>query len=251
MPIEQPFIEAKDVSFTYNNNVVLDSVSFTIERGDYVGIIGPNGGGKTTLLKILVGLLEPQSGEVKIDGVPVAESKNKSHIGYVSQRIAQESVSFPATVYEVVESGRVGKKGLFGRLGNEDMENINQALKIARIENLKDKLMGQLSGGQRQRVHVARALASQPEILILDEPFAGIDITAQEDFYKFLKDLNETQHLTIIFVSHDINVITEEVKSVLCLNRGLLCLDSPSVLHEPHVVKNLYGKRITHIHHSH
>lgn len=251
MPIEHPFIEAKNVSFAYNSNTVLDSVSFTIDKGDYVGIIGPNGGGKTTLLKILVGLLDPQSGEVKIEGVPIAEFKNKSHIGYVPQRVAEESVSFPATVYEVVESGRVGKKGLFSRLGEEDTSNINQALKIASIENLKDKLMGQLSGGQRQRVHVARALASQPEILILDEPFVGIDITAQEDFYAFLKDLNENRNLTIIFVSHDINVITEEVKSVLCLNRGLLCFDSPAVLHEPHVIQNLYGKRITHIHHSH
>lgn len=251
MPVKHPFIEAENVSFTYNSNVVLDSVSFTIDKGDYVGIIGPNGGGKTTLLKILVGLLTPQSGEVRIDGIPVAEFKNKSHIGYVPQRIAQESVSFPATVYEVVESGRVGKKGLFGRLGEEDMENINQALQVAHIENLKDKLMGNLSGGQRQRVHVARALASQPEVLILDEPFVGIDITAQEDFYAFLKDLNNNRNLTIIFVSHDINVITEEVKSVLCLNRGLLCLDSPAVLHEPHIIKNLYGKRITHIHHSH
>ncbi len=251
MPINEPIIEAKDVSFAYNGNTVLERVSFNIEQGDYVGIVGPNGGGKTTLLKILVGLLEAQSGSVKISGTPIGQFQNKFQIGYVPQRSGQENIAFPATVYEVVESGLTPKARWFGRTTNQDRQAIDKALAIARIEELKDKLIGNLSGGQRQRVYVARALATEPKILILDEPFVGIDVAAQKDFYAFLKQLNQEQNLTIVFVSHDIDMITEEVKSILCLNRGLFFLDRPELLHEGNIIENLYGKKITHIHHTH
>jgi zinc transport system ATP-binding protein len=244
-------VEVQDLSFAYGSNIVLDHVSFAIEKGDYVGIVGPNGGGKTTLLKILVGLLTPQSGRVFIQNQSIGSFKNKFKIGYVPQRVSQDNVNFPATVYEVVESGRVPRTTLFGGLNHQDRQAISNALATAHIEDLKDKLLSNLSGGQRQRVYVARALAAEPEILILDEPFVGIDLSAQKDFYAFLKELNQTRELTIIFVSHDIDVITEEVKSILCLNRGLLCFGAPSLLHEPNVIEKLYGKKITHIHRSH
>lgn len=247
--MSNPIIQVKNLNFSYGNNVVLENVSFEVEAGDYVGIVGPNGGGKTTLLKILVGLLEPQSGSITIEGRPLQTFREKSSIGYVPQRVAEGSVSFPATVGEVVESGRVPKKSWFSAINGQDRQAIEKALNIAGIENLKNKLLGSLSGGQRQRVYVARALASEPKVLILDEPFVGVDVTTQRDFYSFLKELNQTQGLTIIFVSHDVDIITEEVKSILCLNKGLLCLDSPAQLHEPNVLENLYGKRITHIHH--
>jgi len=251
MPVTPPFLEVKDVTFAYGNNVVLDHVSFAIERGDYVGLVGPNGGGKTTLLKILVGLLTPQSGSVEIEGRPIRDFRQKFRIGYVPQRVAQEHVNFPATVYEVVESGRVPRARLWGGLTGADRRAIDGALATAGIDHLRDTLISSLSGGQRQRMHVARALAAEPEALILDEPFVGIDVAAQKEFYAFLKTLNRTQSLTIIFVSHDIDVVTEEVKSILCLNRGLLCAGSPSILHEPNVIEELYGKKITHIHRPH
>jgi zinc transport system ATP-binding protein len=251
MPVTNPLIEVKDISFAYGTNTVLQDVTFTIEKGDYVGIVGPNGGGKTTLLKILVGLLTPQSGTVLIENQPIGSFKNKSKIGYVPQRVSQANTNFPATVFEIVESGRVPVTRVLGGLNKQDRQAISKALIAADIENLKDKLLSSLSGGQKQRVYVARALAAEPEILILDEPFVGIDVSAQEDFYAFLKKLNQTQGLTIIFVSHDIDVITEEVKSIFCLNRGLLCFGAPSILHEPNVIEKLYGKKITHIHRSH
>lgn len=250
MPIGNPLIEVKDVSFAYNGNTVLEHVSFNIEPGDYVGIVGPNGGGKTTLLKLLVGLLPPQSGSIKISGVPIEQFQNKFQIGYVPQRSGQENITFPATVYEVVESGLTAKASIFGGLTASDKQAIDKALTIADIKELKDKLIGKLSGGQRQRVYVARALAAEPKILILDEPFVGIDVAAQKDFYAFLKKLNQAQNLTIVFVSHDIDMITEEVKSILCLNKGLFCLDKPELLHQGNIIENLYGKKITHIHHS-
>lgn len=231
-------IEVRDLSFAYDQQVVLEHVSFEVEAGDYVGIVGPNGGGKTTLLKILVGLLEPTAGQVKIDSV----------VGYVPQRVSQDQAAFPATVYELVESGRVIKRGLTGRLTNTDHRAIERALTVAGIRDLKNRLMSELSGGQRQRVYVARALASEPKLLILDEPFVGVDVKAQQEFYLFLKQLNTEEGLTILVVSHDIDAIAEEVKSILCLNRGLLCSGSPSLLHEPQVIDNVYGKKITHIH---
>ncbi len=234
-----PLIKVQGLNFAYDTNLVLEEVSFTILRGDYVGLVGPNGGGKTTLLKILVGLLEPTSGTVVMD---------RSKIGYVPQRVAQDQVAFPATVQEVVESGRTAKNGWWGRLGKKDRAAVDRALQIADIVPLKQRLMSGLSGGQRQRVYVARALASQPDILFLDEPFVGVDVATQQGFYAFLKELNTKHGLTIVFVSHDIDAIAEEVKSILCLNRGLLCSGAPSLLHETHVIDDIYGKKIMHIH---
>jgi zinc transport system ATP-binding protein len=247
--IDSPIIELQDVSFAYGGNAVLEHISFAIEKGDYVGIIGPNGGGKTALLKIIVGLLSPQSGEVLINGTPTASFRKKSEIGYVPQRIVSDSASFPATVYEVVESGRIPQLTIFGRTTAQDKTAVIAALVAAQIGNLENKLMSELSGGQRQRVYVARALASESQVLILDEPFVGVDIATQKEFYAFLKKLNDGG-LTILFVSHDIDVITEEAKSILCLNRGLLCFGSSELLQEKNIIEGLYGKRITHIHHT-
>jgi len=246
----EPVIEVNNLNFSYNNISVLENISFAVQKGDYVGIIGPNGGGKSTLLKILVGLLNPQSGSIKIFGTDLQKLKHRSEIGYVPQRIAQENISFPATVYEIVESGLIAKKGLSGDITEEDKQAIDKALEMANISNLKNRLMSSLSGGQRQRVYVTRALASDPKILILDEPFTGVDIVSQKDFYSFLKDLNTKNHLTILFVSHDIDTITTEIKTVLCLNRGLFCYGAKELMHEGNTIEELYGKNVTHIHHG-
>jgi zinc transport system ATP-binding protein len=246
----EPIIQATDLSFSYNGVPVIEHISFNIEKGDYVGIVGPNGGGKTTLLKILVGLLKPQTGAIKIAGKDIKSSNAFSCIGYVPQRVAMENSSFPATVYEIVESGLLAKKGLSGNSTKQDKDRILQALEEAHIIDLKDRLMSSLSGGQRQRVYVTRALASDPQILVLDEPFTGIDMASQKDFYMFLKDLNVNKHLTILFVSHDIDTITQEIKSVLCLNRGLFCYGTKEIIHAENTIEKIYGKTITHIHHS-
>ncbi len=241
----KPLIEVSRLSHKYGANTVLENISFTIYEGEYIGVIGPNGGGKTTLLKILLGLIKPQKGAVKIFGTPIAALKNKHVIGYVAQRVAQENISFPATVYEVVESGRIPQTGFFGRLQAQDYEAIAEAMKIAGIEHLQSKLLNELSGGERQRIYVARALTSKPKILILDEPFVGIDISAQENFYAFLKHLNEKYNITILFVSHDIDVISQEAKGIFCLNKRLVCSGSPKQIREEHIIEKLYGKKIT------
>lgn len=250
MPVN-PIIEVKNLNFSYNNISVLENISFAIEPGDYVGILGPNGGGKTTLLKILVGLLKPKSGEIKIFGQDLNKIKNRSVIGYVPQRIAQDNVAFPATVYEIVESGLITKKGLWGNISPADHDAIEHALQITNITDLKYRLMSQLSGGQRQRVYLARSLASDPKILILDEPFVGVDPNSQKDFYNFLKNLNTKQGITILIVSHDIDTITSEIKSILALNQSLFCFGAKEIIHEEDMIKKIYGQSITHIHHPH
>jgi len=251
MSINNNIIDISQVSFGYGNNLILDNISLTIKKGSYVGIIGPNGGGKTTLLKILLGLLKPQQGTIKIQGVNIADFDKKYEIGYVPQRVSQENFDFPATVYEIVSSGRTPMKKIFQNFNHEDKKAIVQAMNIAGIFKYKDKLIGDLSGGERQRVYAARALATQPQILILDEPFVGIDIASQHDFYQFLHRLNSERNITIIFVSHDVDVITNEVKEIICLNRRLVCQDKPkNILLKENILEELYGKHVIHIHHG-
>ena len=246
-----PAIEINDLSFRYNVHAVLDNISFRIEAGNYVGIIGPNGGGKTTLLRLLLGLLKPQTGIIKIFGTEIQQYQHRYELGYVPQHVSQDNINLPASVYEIVESGRTARLGLFARPGKADIHAINKALEIARVAEFRKSMMSELSGGQRQRVYVARALAAEPKVLFLDEPFIGIDLAAQEDFYAFLRELNETQGLTILFVSHDVDIISAEVKELLCLNRRLVCQGKPHELIEEHMIEKLYGKTITHIHHEH
>jgi zinc transport system ATP-binding protein len=227
-------IEVNKVSFGYNNHPVLTNVSFSINEGSYVGIIGPNGGGKTTLLKIILGLIKPQTGTVKISG--------QEPIGYVPQRITQENINFPATVEEIVGSGCIR---------DYDKSAIEHAMKMSRIAQLKNRLISNLSGGERQRVFVARALAAKPKILILDEPFTGIDVGNQEEFYGILKELNTKEKITILFVSHDVDIISNQVKEILCLNRRLVCSGPAKEILEEEVVEKLYGTKVTHLHHDH
>lgn len=250
MPLTPPFIDVQNVSFAYGTQAVLDQVTFSVQAGEYVGIVGPNGGGKSTLIKLLAGLLECSSGTIRIEGGSVRDAVRLHRLGYVPQRVAQASLEFPATVHEVVESGRIPRHGLWGRLDAADRQVIEDALDIAQIGDLRFRLMSSLSGGERQRVYVARALAAQPALLILDEPFVGVDMHTQQEFYGFLKRLNERQGLTILFVSHDIDMITKEAKAVLCLNRSVMCSGDPSLLHQSDVMNRIHGTGAVHLHHA-
>lgn len=248
---EQLCIELNDVSFSYGTVSVLEGVSFTVRKGDYLGIIGPNGGGKTTLVRIILGLLHPTAGRVALFGKDRHDFKEKYRIGYVPQRIAQADKNFPATVFEVVQSGRIPRLGFFHGFTNKDREAVVRAMALAGIEKYRDALVGNLSGGERQRVFIARALASEPDVLILDEPTVGVDIGAQKKFYEFLGSLNREQHLTIIFVSHDVDAVAGEIKTVLCLNHNLVCHGEPRDLLNEHILKRLYGDHVTTITHEH
>lgn len=229
-------MSVKDLSFRYNTNSILEKITFDIQAGDYVGIVGPNGGGKTTLLKLMLGLLQPDSGEVLLSGDPVRHSEDRSRIGYVPQRSAGDDHFFPATVAEIVMSGRTASRGFLVRLSKADRAAVKRAMKTADIAHLSRRRLGELSGGERQRVLIARALAGDPAILMLDEPTSAVDALSQEVFYTFLRKLHD-QGLTIVIVSHDLDIVTHEVDTVLCLNKHLIC-------HGPveDVVHKLYGK---------
>ena len=243
-------ISVKNVNYSYNGSPILENITFTVKTGEYLGIIGPNGGGKTSLLKIILGLLTPTSGEVKIFGQLVREFKEKYLIGYVPQRISHAGL-FPATVEEIVTSGRTPRIGLLKRFSKEDTKAIDKAIDIAGIGKLRNTVIGSLSGGERQRVFLARALAGDPKILILDEPAVGVDVAVQQSFYTFLQHLNQNLGITILFVSHDLDIVADEVQCVLCLNRGMVCHGSPKTSFTVQNLEKLYGKQIKVIHHGH
>ncbi len=236
------------MSFKYNDTPVLESISFTVYKGEYLGIIGPNGGGKTTLLRIILGLLHPTEGRVALFGKDHHDFKERYRIGYVPQRSTQAEKGFPATVFEVVRSGRVPRLGFFLGFKKKDIEAVENAMEISGIARYRDTPIDKLSGGERQRVFIARALAGEPDVLILDEPTIGVDIGAQKTFYEFLAVLNRDHNLTIIFVSHDVDAISKEVKTVLCLNHNLVCHGFPEDLVNEHILKRLYGENTAKLH---
>lgn len=237
------------MSFSYDHTPVIENLTFTVRKGEYLGIIGPNGGGKTTLIKVILGLLHPTEGAVMLFGKDHHDFKEKYRIGYVPQRITQTDKNFPATVFEVVRTGRIARLGFFERFAKEDIDAVERAMEISGIAKYRDTLVGNLSGGERQRVFIARALASEPDVLILDEPTVGVDIGAQKTFYDFLSSLNRDQKLTIIFISHDVDAVSQETKTVLCLNHNLVCHGLPQDLLNEHILERLYGshsKRVSH-----
>jgi len=216
-----------------------------------LGIIGPNGGGKTTLIKIILGLLKPDTGSVKIFGEDIKTFKERALIGYLPQRISQSIPQFPATVEEIVRSGRTARVGLFKRFSEQDKIAIEKAMETADVVKHRARLINELSGGERQRVFIARSLAGEPKMLILDEPSVGVDIAAQEKFYTFIEDLNQNHGLAIIFVSHDIDVVAHEVKCLLCLNKSLVCHGLPREFMKEEYLEKLYGKKVKFILHRH
>ncbi len=243
------------VHFAYSGEDVLSDISLDINKGDFLGIIGPNGSGKTTLLRLMLGLLKPQKGSLSLFGTSISQFKQWSRIGYVPQKATQFETKIPVTVGELVALGRVGKAGLFHRLNQGDLVSIQKALESVGMEKYSDRLVTELSGGQQQRVFIAKALASEPELLILDEPTVGVDIEVQDEFYQLLAELNKSSlnnnPLTLIIVSHDIDVIVNEVNKVACLNKTLVYEGTPKDFIKEDYMEKLYGKTRKFILHAH
>ena len=220
-------IEIKSLDFAYNGEVVLEDVNLSVRQKDFVAIIGPNGGGKTTLLKLILGLLTPAKGTVRVDGKSPQEAS--PCIGYVPQDV-HTNRSFPITVTDVVMMGKLDPKKRYSRRSAANRREVMAALERMEMTAHADRKIGMLSGGQRQRVFIARALLSRPKLLILDEPTASIDTKGQADFYRLLKELN--QDITVIVVSHDLLVISRYVKSVACVNKSLHYHDQAEITGE-------------------
>ncbi|MCB2173532.1 ABC transporter ATP-binding protein [archaeon] len=231
--MENPVVEISNLNFSYHGQAVLRDVSLNIRPADFVAMIGPNGG-KTTLLKLMLGLLTPGSGRIRVFGRP---PKDISHrIGYVPQNVHINN-NFPISALDVVLMGKLKPGRLRTRHSDEDRKTALQTLARLGMEKFHNQRIGELSGGQKQRVFVARALVTDPDLLLLDEPTAGIDAKGQNEFYALLEELNA--EVTIIVVSHDLMVISRYVKSVACVNQRLHYHGQPELTDE--MVEMMYS----------
>ncbi len=248
-------VEVKNIFFGYDRNLVLEDINLKIFKGDYLGIVGPNGSAKSTLLKIILGLLKPQKGRVKIFDKDISEFKDWGKVGYVGQKVTAFNSSFPATVEEIVAANLYSKIGLFKPMRKHHRESVHRVLEVVGMDHLKNRLIGNLSGGQQQKVFIARTLVSEPEIIFLDEPTVGIDINSQEEFYDLLEKLNKELNITIVMISHDIGAITEKVSRVACMgDKKLLVHNSCCNIPFSEVLSKFYGdkmKLLIHHHHEH
>ncbi|MBF0301550.1 MAG: ABC transporter ATP-binding protein [Desulfamplus sp.] len=209
-------IQIDNLSFSYNGQAVLNGVNLDIVQGDFIAMIGPNGGGKSTLLKLILGLLKPDTGKITVMGKPAV--KASSCIGYVPQDVNLNR-NFPITALDIVLMGKLKPEKRWKRQTSTDRDEAMTALEKMGMADYAKRKISNLSGGQRQRVFIARALVTQPQILLLDEPTSSIDTKGQTDFFKMLKKLNK--EITILVVSHNLFVVSSFVKSVICLNRHL------------------------------
>ena len=240
----QIIVELSDVWFGYEPGVpALEGVNFKIERGRSGCIVGPNGGGKSTLMRLLLGLLTPQKGKIRVIGTTQVAAR--PHIGYMPQ-YHQLDAAFPVTVFEVVLMGRM-RKGFWGRYAAADREAACRALEEMGIPELASRSFSELSGGQRQRVLIARALASEPELLLLDEPTANIDPGAEEQFYATLDVLRK--RMTVLTVSHDLGFVNREIDLVICVNRRVTVHEAAAFSAE--TANEVYHHQVNLIKHDH
>ncbi|MGB9906939.1 MAG: metal ABC transporter ATP-binding protein [Candidatus Saccharicenans sp.] len=218
----EEIVRVEGITFSYDSVPALLDINLSIYRGDFLAIIGPNGSGKTTLLKIIVGLLKPQKGRVWLFGQPQETFGDWFRLGYIQQKATNFDPVFPISVEEVIATSLHSVRKLKGLSRKQVKEKIGEALRTVGLEKLARKPMNSLSGGQQQRVLIARALANEPEILLLDEPTTGVDHLAQENFYDLLGQLNQEKTLTIVLVTHDYGIVNRHVNRVACLNQKLI-----------------------------
>ena len=237
--VADPLISVDNITFGYGEIPVLESVSIDIEPGAFLGLVGPNGSGKSTLLDLMLGLRRPDDGSVTLFGEPANEFDAGERIGYVAQDATTAARDMPVTVREAVEMGRYPRR-LLGRFSPQDRRAVEEALEQVGISDLASRRVGRLSGGQRQRVFIARALASEADLLALDEPAVGVDAESREEFYSLLHDLNATG-LTVILIEHDIGVVTTYATDIACLNRQLYFDGDPSEFVETDALAQAYG----------
>lgn len=229
----QEVVKLEDVWVFYDGMPALEGVNLSINQGDFLGIIGPNGGGKTTLLKVILGLVKPSRGKVKVLGT--SPDRGRRSVGYVSQYSLFDR-DFPISVWDVVLMGRLERAGLFKRYGEGDRTAAIQTLQTVGMLDLKDQQIGKLSGGQLQRVFIARALLTEPRLMLLDEPMASVDTVMQTEFYELLERLK--QRMAIVLVSHDIGAVSVYVDKIACLNHQLFYHGSKEI--SPEVLEATY-----------
>ncbi|MFI0435583.1 MAG: metal ABC transporter ATP-binding protein [Parachlamydiaceae bacterium] len=234
---KSPIIELDNMTFSYPGHPVLKEVSFQVFPGEFIGIIGPNGGGKTTLLKLMLGFLKPSKGMIKIFGRAAGSASAVHRLAYVPQAVRFDR-DFPISVEEVILSGLISRLPWYGKFHASDLDAAEEALDKVGLSHLKKASFGTLSGGQAQRVLIARAIASHPELILLDEPTASVDSQAEADIYTLLNKLKGK--MTILMVTHDLGVAIDQVERILCVQGGIMSLKPEEVC--KHFAFGLYHK---------
>ncbi len=238
-------IKFSNATIAYQQRVALEDISLEIYQGEFVGIIGPNGSGKTTLLKSILGLVKPNRGTIQIFDCACHKLRchHKARIGYIPQK-GQIDPNFPVTVMETVMMGRYSSIGLLKRPTERDRGLVLKALREVEMEGYTDAPLGHLSGGQQQRVLIARALVQQPEVLLMDEPTTGIDTPTQHSMIKLISDLHKGLNLTVLLVTHDINMISPYVDRMALLKVRLYAIGTPVDVLREKTLSEIYGKQV-------
>lgn len=235
-----PIAQIHDLDFAYGQQLVLKHINLTIERGSILGVIGPNGGGKTTLLRLLLGLHEPTRGAIAIEGLAPRDAVRRGNlVGYLPQHYPVNS-AMPLSVRQLVRLGLAGKTGLLHPYRRDDLDFVESLLERVGVQDLADRPFASISGGQRQRAMIARALAPRPSLLLLDEPTTGIDRSGQARFIEFLTSLHSDLRLTIVLVSHDLRAVTAIAHRIACLNLTLHYHDVPEEM-PPELADEMFG----------
>lgn len=240
-------LSIKNLSVKYRQIEVLKNISFTVEKGDFIGLAGPNGAGKTTLIKAILGLIQTSEGSVELFG----KNKNKftswNKIGYLPQKFSALNIFFPTIVEEVVMLGLLSKKKFPKRITTYNYEKVDGILKKLGIINLKKRMFSELSGGQQQRVLLARALVSDPEILIFDEPSTALDAEARESFFELIQKMNKQDNISIILITHDANHIGKYASKLLYIDKNLIYFGKFSEFCLSKKMNSYFGKHEQHI----
>ncbi|GAE24738.1 zinc ABC transporter [Halalkalibacter wakoensis JCM 9140] len=251
LPEQNEVVQLKNISFQYDNQKVLEHVSLNIKKGSFLGLVGPNGSGKSTLIKLLLGLHPLQAGEITLFGERIGKFKQWEKIGFVSQKANSFNSGFPATVFEVVSMGLYGKIGLFRFMNRKHKQLVKEAIDQVGMGKFIHRNIGELSGGQQQRVFIARALVSEPELLILDEPTVGVDAASVKQFYDMLDHLNKAKGISLILVTHDIGAMTDHVTDVACLNKTLHFHGNTADFEANQDLSSFYGHDVHLLTHNH
>jgi zinc transport system ATP-binding protein len=220
-------IDIEDVEVSLAGQTVLEHITFSLQEKMFVGLIGPNGAGKTTLLRVILGIVRPDRGSVRVMGMSPGELKHElHHIGYVPQAVMFDPI-FPVSVFDVVMMGRICCIGRLRLATRKDKDAVLDSIRMVGLEGLEKRLIGELSGGQQKRAFLARALCMETRILLLDEPTSGLDMPGQNQFMELLTDLKERLGLSVVFVSHDVNVLARYADEIICINRTMHCHGKP------------------------
>jgi zinc transport system ATP-binding protein len=245
-------IELKDVNVRYGDLLVLEKATFNVMKGDVVGVVGPNGGGKTTLINAILGNVPLDSGSVRLFGQDISGFKDFQRVGYVAQNAIQFDPIFPATVWEIVALGCLSRARLGRRLTPQNKKDVRWALEMVELDDLRDRKISKLSGGQKQRIFLAKALVKRPELLILDEATAGLDICIQDRFISIVNTMRKEQELTVVTVSHDLSGVLCQANRLAVVNRKLYFQDITDSTDPTKALRQAYGEHFTFLfHHDH